>query len=408
MATSRIVTQLKAHAAAWRHGRPAQGIQVILVAGYDGAAETIAYLAEILKNNGDRVGVIAQDYIEIAGERAAGSDQAQPIEDAQRLNATLAQMKRARCKYALIEVAGRPPAHGFAGIPLVMLVVRRIADERLDQVTNTAAIVQIKRLARHNTGQVVLPRDDAGFSDVREVTSAELTISYGTDQSADSRITKVRLHPKGSAISLNIDHQTDLDVTTRHAGKQSIYSLAAAVTAAYGLHVPLDVIEESTEKVPVLPANCEYLAVDRPYKLVLDSSVTPQGIAEVLETLKHFAKNRLIAVVSSNLAQPSAWRSVVGEAVAGIADRIIVTDGDWNETESPQAVRAQILEGTARAGSEAATEEVEDRQAGIEKAISIARRGDTIVLCSVTTRPYRQLGANRQEWSDRNVINELT
>jgi UDP-N-acetylmuramoyl-L-alanyl-D-glutamate--2,6-diaminopimelate ligase len=407
MAASRVTSQLKAHIAALKHGRPGQRVRVIVVAGRDGSAETIAYLAEVLKTAGDRVGIITQDYIEIAGEKAPGSDQAQPIEDANKLNSLLAQMRGARCKYVLIELAGQLPEHSFAGIPLSMVVIRRIADDRLDQVSNTVAIVQLKKLARHNTGQLVLPRDDAAFNDLREVTSSELIISYGTDQAADSRITRVQIHPKGSAIDLNIDHQTDMQVATRHTGKQAIYSLAAATTAAYALHVPLDIIEEGVTKVPVLPANCEYLPVDRPYKIVLDNSVSPQGIAEVLETLKRFAKNRLIAVVGASLAQPSAWRSVVGEAVANAADRIIVTDGDWSESESPQAVRAQLLEGVARAGSEAATEEVDGRKEGIQKALSIARRGDTIVICGVTARSYRQMGSDRQEWDDRAIINEL-
>lgn len=404
---SPITSKLKAHAAALRHGRPGQRMQVIVVAGRDGGSATIAFLAEILKTAGDRVGIIAQDYVEIAGERAPGSDQAQPLEDPNKLNGLLSQMRGARCKYVLIEVAGQSPAHGFAGVPLAMLVVRRIADERLDQVSNTAAVIQIKKLARHSNGQLVLPRDDPAFEDLRDVSTPELTISFGANEAADSRISRVQLHPKGSAIHMVIDHQTELDVATRHVGKQAIYNLAAAVTAAYALHVPLEIIEEGVIKVPVLPAVCEYLPVDRPYKIVLDGSVTPQGIAEVLESLKHFAKNRLIAVVAANLAQPGSWRPTIGETVASFADRVIVTDGDYQESESPQTVRAQLLEGVSHAGSEAAASEVEDRQAGIEKALALARRGDTIVLCGVATRPYRQMGSEHQEWNDRDVINEL-
>lgn len=407
MAASPITSRLKAHVAALRHGRPGQKMQVIGVVGRDGGAAVIAYLTETIKNTGERVGVIAQDYIEIAGERAPGSDQANPISDANRLNSLLSQMRNARCSYVFIEIVGQLPDHAFAGVPFSMLVVRRIADDRLDQVSNTAAIVQVKKLVRNTNGQVVLPRDDAGFDDIRDIISPELTISYGTQESADSCITRVQLHPKGTAVHLVIDHQTDLEVATRHVSKQAVYSAAAAATAAYALHVPLETIEEAVVKVPVLPGVCEYLPVDRPYKVVLDTSVTPQGVAEVLESLKHFAKNRLIAVVGANLAQPAAWRPAVGEAVAGLANRVIVTDGDYTEAESPQSVRSQLLEGAAKAGGEAATEEVDDRQAGIEKALSIARRGDTIVLVAATTRPYRQMGTDRQEWSDHDTINGL-
>lgn len=408
MAENGLTAKVKAHAAALRHGLPARGMRVIAVAGRDSGGATIAFLAEIIKATGERVGIIAQDYIEIAGERAAGSDQAQPLEDAFKLHGLLAQMRAAKCSIVLLELVGTSPLHHFAGVPFGALVVRRITDDRLDHASNTAASMLIKKLARNTKGPLILPRDDVGFDDIRPLASSpENILGYGAHANADSRITNVQLHPKGSAVRLTIDSQTQLDLTTRQVSKQAVFNLTAAATAAYMLHVPLETIEEGTAKVGVLPAVCEYLPVDRPYKIVLDSSVTPQGIAEVLESLKHFAKNRLIAVISANLAQPAAWRPVVGEIVAGIADRIIVTDGDFAASESPQAVRAQLLEGVSRANAEAATEEVPDRQAAIEKAFSIARRGDTIALCAVTTRPYRQVGTDRQEWSDRDIINEL-
>lgn len=407
MATSGLTSKLRAHVAALRHGTPAGGMRVIAVYGRDGASATLAFLAEILKTSGERVGVVAQDYIEIAGERAMGSDQAQPLEDVFKLQALLAQMKGAKCTHVLIELAGTLPTHGFAGVPFAMLVARRITDDRLDQVSNTGAIIQVKKLARHTNGYMVLPRDDHAFDDIRELAPPEGVMGFGTHANADSQITNVQLHPKGCAVTLTIDHQTELELTSRHTSKQAIYNITTAATAAYMLHIPLETIEEGVAKVPVQPATCEYLPIDRPYKLVLDSSVTPQGIAEVLESLKHFAKNRLIAVVGSNLAQPAAWRSVVGEVVAASADRIIITDGEYLESESAQTVRNQIQDGIIHAGAEAIAEEVPDRQEAIEKALALARRGDTIVICSVVTRPYRVVGADRLEWSDRNVINQL-
>lgn len=407
MATTGFVSKVRGHVAALRHGNPAGSMQIIAVAGRDGAAAVVAFLAEVLKTAGERVGVVAQDYIEIANERAAGSDQAQPLEDVFKLQGLLAQMRSAKCGYVIIEIPGSMPAHSFSGVSFAMLVVRRITDERLDQVSNTGAIIQAKKLARHTNGLMVLPRDGTGFDDIRDLAVPEGVMGFGTHKGADSRITRVQLHPKGCAVNLTIDHQTELELTSRHTSKQAIFSVAAAATAAYMLHIPLETIEEGIAKVPVQPDICEYLPVDRPYKIVLDSSVTPQGIAEVLESLKHFAKNRLIAVVGGNLAQMPTWRPVIGEVVGTLADRIIVTDGDFAESDGAQVVRNQLFEGLKHAGAEAVIEEVADRQSAIEKALALARRGDTIVLCCVTTRPYRQVGSDRVEWSDKDVINQL-
>ena len=118
-------------------------------------------------------------------------------------------------------------------------------------------------------------------------------------------------------------------------------------------------------------------------------------------------RHRVSHVDAGDGAERTTGLAEVGEVVATFANRIIVTDGDYVESESPNAVRAQLLEGVARTGAEAMVQEVPDRKAAIKKALSLARRGDTLVFCAVTTRPYRQVGAERLKWSDRNIINQL-
>ncbi|HEU5187725.1 MAG TPA: cyanophycin synthetase [Candidatus Saccharimonadales bacterium] len=407
MSPSHLTAQLSAHAAALRHGLPSKNMQLIGVYGRDGSGVTIAALAEILKTTGQRVGIIASEYVEVAGERASGSDQAQPFEDPFRLQALLADMRRAKCAYVLLELPVMLPAHQFAAIPLSLLLVRRIADAYLDQVTVAAAVTHLGGLVRKTSGIIVVPRDDPGFEDISKHAQPGLLMSYGTDDPAETKIEKVQLYPKGCMVELRVDHQTTLSLTSRLTGKQTIYSLTAAAAAAYMLHVPLPEIEKGIAKLPQPAAAFEYVITERPYQIVLDSSVSPNGIAEVAETLKHFAKNRLIAVVGASLNQPAAWRSVIGEVVASFADRVIITDGDYTAEEDAKTVRAQLIEGAARGGSEASLDEVADRHAAFEKALSIARRGDIILVCGSSARAYRQTGNERLAWSDKKIFEEL-
>jgi UDP-N-acetylmuramoyl-L-alanyl-D-glutamate--2,6-diaminopimelate ligase len=70
-------------------------------------------------------------------------------------------------------------------------------------------------------------------------------------------------------------------------------------------------------------------------------------------------------------------------------------------------VREELLQGVLAAGGEAKTDDIADRTAAIEKAISIARRGDIVLVAGVTLRPYRQIGTQHLPWSDRKVLEEL-
>src|SRR3982751_325811 len=93
----RYKQRAKAHVASLSHGRPAKKLKVILVAGQDGSAITCAALSTMLQVAGARTGVITQDYVEIGGERAQGSDQADVLGDAFRMQSLLRHMRQAKC-----------------------------------------------------------------------------------------------------------------------------------------------------------------------------------------------------------------------------------------------------------------------------------------------------------------------
>jgi UDP-N-acetylmuramoyl-L-alanyl-D-glutamate--2,6-diaminopimelate ligase len=404
---TRLKTSVRAQAAALRHRNPSRALRVMLVVGQDGTEGTVAFLASILRATGQKVGVATQQYVEIGNERAVGSDQADISGDAFRLQGLLAQMRRARCKYALLEVPPELPAHQFAGINPTMVIIRRCGDNYGDQISASARVAMLSNVLGRRPRFVVYNRDDPAAGELSHLQGQEGVISFGTHHKAESKIVGVELHPKGSAVRLLIDHQTQMSLATVMTGKQAIYSAAAAASAAYILHVPIDAIEEGVLAQPQLEGQLENIPLQRPYELVLDTSVTPGGLAESLETLKHFVKNRLIVLFGTPLGARPSQLPVYGEIIAQFADRVVITDGEYSSIQSPQQMREQLLQGVTAVGGEAKTDEVADRREAIEKVISTARRGDLIVLAGVTKRPYRQLGTERLPWSDRKIIEEL-
>jgi UDP-N-acetylmuramoyl-L-alanyl-D-glutamate--2,6-diaminopimelate ligase len=404
-AVSNLTTKVKAHAAAASNAWPARKLKVVFVSGQDGGELTAVCLGHILQRNGSKVGLITANFIEIAGERANGSDQADVLSDPFRLHGLLAQMKGAGCEYAIIHLPATLPRHYFAGISPALVIQRRCGDRHLSEPANTAAQTGWRRLLALRPQLTVVNRDDPCFVKLPQREATNMT--FGAHDKADSRITGVSMHPKGSEITLLIDHQTELTLTTILTGKTAIYSVVAAASAAYLLHVSVEVIERGIEGAHAYPGLVQYIPVQRPYFVVLDANYTPDGIDETLETLKHFTKNRLIVVVGAHLNQPEAWRTIIGEVAGKYADRLIVTDGEYGHNESAQTVRKQLLDGVLAAGAEPKTDEVADRQAALEKAISIARRNDTVVVLASTKRPYRQVGAEHQTWSDGKRIEEL-
>jgi UDP-N-acetylmuramoyl-L-alanyl-D-glutamate--2,6-diaminopimelate ligase len=404
---TRLQLKTRAHAAAIRYGKPSHAMKVVLVVGQDGAAGTVAFLASILRKAGNKVGVATQAYVEIADERVNGSDQADINADPYRLQALLAQMKKAGCEFALVEVPPELPEHQFVGIKPAMVIVRRCGDDHTDQMTVTARLSMLNTILGRKPEFVVYNRDDPSAKEFDHLAGKEGVISYGAHAKAECKITSVQLHPKGSAVQLLVDHQTEINLATVLTGKQAIYNAAAAAASAYVLHAPIDAIEDGVLAQASIPGQLEFIPIQRPYQLVIDAAVTPGGVAESLEALKHFAKNRLIVVLSAPLGVQPGWRPLIGEIASQYADRLVVTDGEFAPDQSALQVREQLLQGVLGAGGEAKTDEITSREAALEKAVSIARRGDIIVVVGATMRAYRQLGTQRLPWSDHKLLGEL-
>lgn len=403
---NKLRIKTRAHAAAVSHRWPAKHMQIIFISGADGSQLTVVFLGHILQRSGAKIGIISSQFIEIAGERVKGSDKADVLGDPFRMQALLAQMKRAGCAYVIVEINSNLPAHSFAGVKPTLLVMRRCGDSHFNQAQNASRFARWQKLIALDPKHVVINRDDPCFA-TPELPQESTIMTFGAHKKAECRVESVEMHPKGTAISLLVDHQTSMNLATLHAGKTAIYSMVAAAAAAYMLHVPVEDIEGAALDLPNQPGALQYLPVPRPYAIVLDACSTPDGISDALEDLKHFTRNRLIAVVSANSSQNKDWRPVIGEIASKTADRIIVTDGEFSKKESALTVRQEILQSASAAGAEARTEDVPDREAAFEKALSIARRGDTIVILSVIQRPYRQLGNERLPWSDLQKIEEL-
>ena len=105
----------------------------------------------------------------------------------------------------------------------------------------------------------------------------------------------------------------------------------------------------------------------------VDYAHTPDGLAAVLAALRPHAKGRLIVVFGAGGDRDRGKRPQMGAAAATHADIAIVTD-DNPRSESPAAIRAEILAGGA------GLREIEGRRAAIRAAAAMLEAGDILVV----------------------------
>ena len=390
-----------------QHGFPARNLRVIAVTGTNGKTTTANYLNEILKANGNKTALFTTAVIEIAGDRQLNELNA-TVASTARMQQFFADAKQADVDYVILEITSHSLVqHKLDGVPIECAIMTNLTQDHLDYHGTMEEYAAAKGLLFAKSPRfIVLNRDDTWFEFYNRYEATEQTITYGTSEAADARISQVKMYKKGSEAQLVIDHQTKLELATALPGKFNVYNMTAAASAAYLFHASLDAIAEGIANLEELPGRFERVETGKAYDVVVDYAHTPDALEQLLEATASITKNRVILVFGATGDRDKGKRPIMGKIAARLADRIILTDEE-SYNEDPKQIRDMVMEGIAEGGGEAKTEELADRRDAIEKALSIARKGDTILITGMGHERFRIVAGERLPWNDADVVREL-
>lgn len=390
-----------------RYGNPSRGLSVIAVTGTNGKTTTANYLNEILKADGRVTAMFTTAVIEVAGVRQLNELNA-TVASTARMQQFFRDARRAGADHVILEVTSHSlHQHKLDGVPIECAIMTNLTQDHLDYHGTMERYAEAKgKLFALSPRFIVLNRDDEWFEFFNQFEPDEQKMSYGASEAADAKITQVKLYKRGSEARLIIDHQTKVDLATALPGKFNVYNMTAAASAAYLFHVSLEAIVEGVANLEEVPGRFERVVDDKPYEVIVDYAHTPDALEQLLEAAKSITKNRVILVFGATGDRDKGKRPIMGGIAARLADRIILTDEE-SYNEDPDQIRLMVMEGIVEAHGEAKTDEVPDRAQAIEKAISIARKGDTILVTGMGHEKFRIIAGERLPWNDADVIREL-
>lgn len=390
-----------------RYGNPAKHLRVLAVTGTNGKTTTVSFLNEILKEAGYKTAMFSTAEVEIAGVKHVND-----------LNRTVAltgdlmrfyrDAKRARVDFVLIEATSHAlQQHKLSTTPIEMAIMTNLTQDHLDYHKTMEGYAEAKSiLFKMKPKYIVLNRDDSWFEYYDVFPAGYQKITYGQSSEAEARIDNVKLYRKGTEVTMTIDHQTKLELATALPGEYNAYNLAAAVSAAYLLNVGIKDIVEGVANLEGIPGRFDRIEEGQPFDVIVDYAHTPDGYEKLLDTAKKITKNRVILVFGSCGDRDKAKRPIMGEIAARKADRIFLTDEE-SYNEDPQQIRDQIFAGIEQAGGAAKTMEIADRKEAIKKALSVATKGDTVLITGMGHEMYRIVNGNRIPWNDAEAVREI-
>lgn len=397
----------RARVVSTRYGHPAKHLRVIAVTGTNGKTTTVNYLNEILKEAGYKTAMFSTAVVEVAGQ-SRRNDYNATTASVSIMQRFFKQAKKLKVDFVIMEFPSHAiHQHKLMGVPVEMAIMTNLTQDHLDYHKTMDAYAEVKsRLFAAEPKFIVLNRDDEWFDYFNKFAAAEQKITYGESPDAEAKIEKVTLYRKGTEATVVIDHQTKLELATALPGKFNAYNMTAAVCAAYLLGVKLNDIVEGVANLEEIPGRFERVTNDTPFDVIVDYAHTPDGLEKLLTAARTITKNRVLLVFGACGDRDKTKRPIMGEIAAHLADRIFLTDEE-SYNEDPSVIRKQIFEGIENAKGAAKTTEIPDRRDAIDKALSVATKGDTILITGMGHEVYRIINGKRIPWNDAEVVRQL-
>jgi UDP-N-acetylmuramyl-tripeptide synthetase len=124
---------------------------------------------------------------------------------------------------------------------------------------------------------------------------------------------------------------------------------------------------------------------DRGFNVIVDYAHTPDGLENILKSVREFTKGRIITVFGCGGDRDRTKRPIMGEISARLSDYSVLTS-DNPRTEDPAEILKEV-----EAGVSPVTNKYEmhvDRREGIFAAIKMAQKGDTVVIAGKGHEDY--------------------
>jgi UDP-N-acetylmuramoyl-L-alanyl-D-glutamate--2,6-diaminopimelate ligase len=193
----------------------------------------------------------------------------------------------------------------------------------------------------------------------------------------------------------------DVSIHVPIPGRFTVYNTLTVLGIARQLGISLADAAEALKTAKGVKGRVEVVpTLGKPYTVLIDYAHTPDGLENVLSSVKGFCKGRLIAVFGCGGDRDPIKRPIMGKIGVELADIAIITS-DNPRTEEPMAIIADIVKGTLGYDN---YEIIENRPNAIRHAMDIAKKDDIIVLAGKGHETYQEINGVKQHLDEREEV----
>ncbi len=380
-------------------GHPGDAMQLIGVTGTNGKTSSTLLLKHVLEQVlGAKVGLMGT-MENMIGQESIPTERTTP--ESFEVQALLARMRDAGCTHAIMEVSSHAIAlERVAGLRFAVASFTNLTEDHLDFHKTMENYCDTKAELFNRCDKAVANRDDAWFERMcGKAACPVLTVSAKTE--AGLYAENEELLSDGVAFTA-VHGEDRVRVQLPIPGKFTVYNTLNVLGMALQLGVSLEDAAKALACASGVKGRVEVVPTPgKDYTILIDYAHTPDGLENVLSSVRGFCKGRLIAVFGCGGDRDPIKRPIMGAIGAEIADIAIITS-DNPRTEKPMAIIEDILKGIAPEKNNCQV--IENRVQAIHHAMDIAEKHDIIVLAGKGHETYQEICGVKHHLDEREVV----
>jgi UDP-N-acetylmuramoyl-L-alanyl-D-glutamate--2,6-diaminopimelate ligase len=383
------------------YGEPSRYITLIGITGTNGKTSTSYILKSILEAWGRRAALIGTIQY-LIGERVLPAPHTTPESlDLQRF---FREMVDKNIEYGVLEVSSHALSlKRVEGCSFTVAAFTNFSQDHLDFHGTMQEYFQAKSMIFDYLGKdgwAVLNCDDPLVNTLTERLQCNV-VTCGMGNGAMVRAENVIKNAQGG-LSFEIHTPDDgFIVQSGLIGKNNMYNILISAGIAYALGIDKDTVIEGIRKVTHIEGRFERVEQGQNFLCIVDYAHTEDALRKMIEEAKEITERHIITVFGCGGDRDRKKRPLMGAAAAALSDFVIVTS-DNPRTEEPIKIIEDITRGISRDNYIVET----DRKDAIERAVSKAGAGDTVLIAGKGHEDYQEINGVRYPFSDKSVARD--
>ena len=382
------------------YGKPAEAMTMIGITGTNGKTSVTLLLKQVLEETlGAKVGLIGTMGA-LVGDEHIHSDRTTP--ESLELQGLFAKMRDAGCTHVVMEVSSHAlTLDRVGGIHFDVAAFTNLTEDHLDFHKTMDAYCDAKAMLFERSSKAVINLDDSYAHRMLEKAKCPV-VTTSVRGMGNLNAKNLELHAEGIRFDAAPVIGKSVEVALPIPGKFTVYNALTVLGIARSLGISLEDSAAALAKAKGVKGRIEVVPTPgKPWSVLIDYAHTPDGLENVLSSVKDFCKGRVISVFGCGGDRDPIKRPIMGEIGVKLADFAIITS-DNPRTEDPLAIIDDILKGVDPSMGPYVV--VPERRTAIRYAMDIAKKDDIIVLAGKGHETYQEINNVKYHLDEREEV----